>query len=241
MTQRTWQSWLRPTKERGKAELSSRTGHQICGWLKDSVGTVSAGATWVLETLINQIHKMSWRGDISVNGIHIKGGRNSRVNREPLFSERWRSNHVWIFHKLWSHISENCSSNNPELQNSRALGSEARKVIKFTSPCKNVTSLTHKQEKRLQSYSTFYEKYLKSNENRRLQDNDAARKTRPQSSYSLYLIQSELKINYKNNKMYDSRTHIRITNMYSEIKKTGGKENLKRKVTDRGIITKWNK
>lgn len=38
--------------------------------------------------------------------------------------------------------------------------------------------------------------------------------------------------------MYDSRTHIRITNMYSEIKKTGGKENLKRKVTDRGIITK---
>lgn len=112
------------------------------------------------------------------------------------------------------HFWKLCSINNPELKNSRALGSEARNVIKFTSPCKHITSLTHKQEKRLQSYSTFYEKYLKSNENRRLQDNDAARKMRPQSSYSLYLIQSELKINYKNNKMYDSRTHIRITNMY---------------------------
>lgn len=139
------------------------------------------------------------------------------------------------------HFWKLCSINNPELKNSRALGSEARNVIKFTSPCKHITSLTHKQEKRLQSYSTFYEKYLKSNENRRLQDNDAARKMRPQSSYSLYLIQSELKINYKNNKMYDSRTQIRITNMYSEIKRTGGKEDLKRKVTDRGIITKWNK
>lgn len=87
----------------------------------------------------------------------------------------------------------------------------------------------------------MYEKHLKSNKNRSLQDNDAARKTRPQSSCSLYLIQSELKITYKSNKMYESRTHIRITNMYSEVKMTGGKEDLKRQVANRGIITKRNK
>ena len=146
-----------------------------------------------------------------------------------------------ISQTLKPHFWKLCFSNNPELQNCRALGGEARNIIKFTCPCKNVTSLTHKQEKKLQSYSTLYEKHLKSNKNRSLQDNDAARKTRPQSSCSLYLIQSELKITYKSNKMYESRTHIRITNMYSEVKMTGGKEDLKRQVANRGIITKRNK
>lgn len=99
---------------------------------------------------------------------------------------RWRGNHAWIFHKIWSCIFENClltisvSSRTLELHRG-----EARIII---SPFLQRTEETlspplHMKEGKDYSQipQTFYEKYMKSKESRTLQNDDAARKTRPQS------------------------------------------------------------